>query len=94
MNFDLTVNAVKWYKREFEIKQSAQLRFFVRYGFGGIIPGFSLGIKLDEPVETYASYQSDGINFFIENTDAWYFDDNDLTIQLNGKTEEPEFIYS
>ncbi|WP_164668883.1 HesB/YadR/YfhF family protein [Virgibacillus doumboii] len=94
MNLSVTENAAKWYKSEFEIEQSAQVQFFVRYGFGGIIPGFSLGVRLDKPVDIYASCESEGITFFIDSKDAWYFDDKNLKIQLDEQTDEPEFIYS
>lgn len=93
MNIQITNKAAKWYKEEFEIDQQAQLRFFVRYGFGGLIPGFSLGISYDTPKDVYASSNVEGITFFIENKDAWYFDDKDLKIEINEQSKEPEFIY-
>ncbi|GAA0611669.1 HesB/YadR/YfhF family protein [Virgibacillus siamensis] len=93
MNLHISENAAKWYKQELDIETSANVRFFVRYGFGGIVPGFSLGVGFDEPVTIHASHESAGITFYIEEKDAWYFDGNDLSVQMNNKLNEPEFKY-
>jgi len=94
LKLSITHEAANWYKAEFDIDNQSYLRFFVRYGFGGQIPGFSLGVSRDVPVDMYASSSVTGITFFIEAKDAWYFDDKDLKIQLNDQNNEPEFIYS
>lgn len=92
MNLSISHEAAKWYKEEFETDEGTHLRFYVRYGFGGQVPGFSVAVSRDTPDDIYASASVEGITFFIENKDAWYFDGQDLTIQLND--QEPEFIYS
>nr|WP_010530729.1 hypothetical protein [Lentibacillus jeotgali] len=94
MSLSITHEAADWYKKEFDIDDQSYLRFFVRYGFGGQIPGFSLGVGYDVPDNMFASSNVNGIMFFIENKDAWYFDGKDLTIQLDDTTREPKFIYS
>ncbi|SDQ58056.1 Uncharacterized protein YneR [Virgibacillus subterraneus] len=93
MNIQITNEAAKWYKKEFEIDHQTQLRFYVRYGFGGFIPGFSLGVSYDTPKDVHTSCNAEGIKFFIESKDAWYFDDKDLKIELNKQAQEPEFKY-
>ncbi|MEN1969971.1 hypothetical protein WMZ97_18075 [Lentibacillus sp. N15] len=93
MNLHVTKEAAEWYKQEFDINQSAHLRYYVRYGFGGHIPGFSLGVRIDNPNEIHASSLVDGITFFIETADAWYFEAVDLRVQWNKQKQEPEFIY-
>ncbi|WP_174613439.1 HesB/YadR/YfhF family protein [Virgibacillus ihumii] len=93
MNLHISENAAKWYKKELEIEESANVRFFVRYGFGGIVPGFSLGVGFDEPSTIHASHEALGITFYIEEKDAWYFDENNLAVQMNNKLDEPEFKY-
>ncbi|MFD2760314.1 HesB/YadR/YfhF family protein [Lentibacillus juripiscarius] len=93
MKLNVTAQAAKWYKEEFEPGKNAHLRLFVRYGFGGRIPGFSLGVSSAAPDHVYASATTDGITFFIEEKDAWYFDDHSLTIQMDQQEQEPEFVY-
>ncbi|MGP4107091.1 HesB/YadR/YfhF family protein [Virgibacillus sp. L01] len=93
MNLQITKEAAKWYKKEFEIEHQTQLRFYVRYGFGGVIPGFSLGVSYDTPKDMHASCNAEGITFFIESKDAWYFDDQNLKIELDEQSQESDFIY-
>lgn len=94
MNIHITDEAISWYERELDIQPGDAIRFFVRYGgFGGRIPGFSLGINVEAPNNIYASASKNGINFFIEETDAWYFDQVDLTVQFDTELKEPQFIY-
>jgi uncharacterized protein YneR len=93
MNLQMSKKAAQWYKNELELSDDAYLRFFVRYGFGGHIPGFSLGVKQDTPMDIFASRDLEGITFFIENKDAWYFENNDLHVSFNDKMHEPEFEY-
>ncbi|ALX47876.1 HesB/YadR/YfhF family protein [Lentibacillus amyloliquefaciens] len=95
MKLKITNQAGQWYKDEFDIDDRSYQRFFVRYGgFGGRIPGFSLGLGNDVPEDIYASCDVAGITFYIENKDAWYFDGQDLSITLDEKTKEPKFHYN
>ncbi|GGC88774.1 hypothetical protein GCM10007216_19440 [Thalassobacillus devorans] len=94
MEIEVTEQAAKWYEEELEISSGAAIRFLVRYGgSGGLQPGFSLAIQMDEPEEPAASTQINGITFFVEASDAWYFDDKSLKVDYNSKWEEPEFNY-
>ncbi|MFD1360474.1 HesB/YadR/YfhF family protein [Lentibacillus salinarum] len=94
MNLYVAHEAAEWYKAEFDLNGQSYVRFYVRYGFGGKVPGFSLAVSRDVPDDIYASTKVKGVTFFIERSDAWYFDDEDLTIQLGNDKQEPEFIYS
>jgi len=93
MNLEITREAAKWYKNELELNEDTDLRFFVRYGFGGHIPGFSLGINKDTPTDIFASSDLEGLTFFIENKDAWYFEGYDLHVSFNENIQEPKFEY-
>jgi len=94
LNLRITQEAANWYREEFDMDDQSYLRFFVRYGFGGQIPGFSLAVSHDVPDDIYVSSSVEGITFFIESKDAWYFDGKDLTVQLDKQHNEPAFIYS
>lgn len=93
IKLQISTEAAQWYKSELELGKDAYLRFFVRYGFGGHIPGFSLGVKKDTPMDIFASANLEGITFFIENKDAWYFENNDLHVSYNSEMQEPQFEY-
>lgn len=94
MKLDITEDALKWYENEYEITENTDLRLFVRYGgVGGLIPGFSLGISLEEPNDIFVKKEINKLTFYIEQEDKWYFDNHDLYIGFNQKLKEPEFIY-
>ncbi|MFA1820801.1 HesB/YadR/YfhF family protein [Virgibacillus oceani] len=93
MNLQMAKEAAQWYKNELELSEGAYLRFFVRYGFGGHIPGFSIGVQQVVPTDIFSSADLEGITFFIENKDAWYFDGYDLHVTFNDKMQEAKFEY-
>lgn len=94
MNIHITDEATQWYEQELDIQSGDAVRFFVRYGgIDGRIAGFSLGLSVESPDNIYASVSKNGITFFIEETDAWYFDQVDLNVQFDKNLEEPQFIY-
>jgi uncharacterized protein YneR len=45
----------------------------------------------DIPERSNIQLEKDGVIFFIEDEDVWYFDDKDLVIEFNEKLGEPEF---
>ncbi|WP_100010862.1 HesB/YadR/YfhF family protein [Lentibacillus sediminis] len=94
MNIQISKEAAKWYRKELDITGDTHVRFYVRYGgFGGNIPGFSLGVGRRAPEEIHTSTTVEGVTFFIEQNDAWYFEGKDLKINLNHKLDEPDLKY-
>lgn len=94
MDIHMTTEAAEWYKEELSIQTPGYVRFFPRYGFGGHIPGFAIGINQEEPEEIHVSTKEADITFYIETKDAWYFDDIEkLAIDYNEKLDEPELNY-
>jgi uncharacterized protein YneR len=94
MNIHITNEAVAWYKRELSLKNGDYVRFFARYGGCSTVQsGFSLGISTDEPIDIGTQTMVDGIVFYIEEKDVWFFDDHDLTIDYQETYEEPIFQY-
>lgn len=94
MKLEVSDKAVEWYENEYEITNKTEMRLFVRYGgFGGLIPGFSLGLSIESPNEVHIKKTINKITFYIEKQDAWYFEDKDLFIEFNHDLHEPEFTY-
>lgn len=95
MNIQITEDAANWFKEEYSITEETSLRFFVRYGGGmaGRLPGFSLGVAIEDPENVHTETTVAGITFFIEEADAWYFEDESLIITLDEETKEPQFTY-
>lgn len=95
MELTITNEAAQWYEDELNIEDGKYLRFHVRYGgVGGLVPGFSLGVNMDEPQMIFTSCQINNITFFIEESDAWYFEDKkSLTVTIDENSSEPVFTY-
>lgn len=94
MKLFVTEEVAHWYKRELAMPSNAYLRFFVRYGgFGGLVPGFSLGVNIDEPQNMHTSTTVAEITFYIEEQDVWYFDNQNLNVRLDEVLQEPTFSY-
>lgn len=94
MKIQISSEAAGWYKQELNLKPGDFVRFYVRYGGCSTVQsGFSLGISTDEPVDIGAKTVEDGITFYIEEKDIWYFDDHDLLVDYHAKYEEPVLDY-
>ncbi len=95
MNIQVTKPALQWFKEELDLKGEGEyIRFFARYGgCGSIQSGFSLGISQEEPSTIGAKKEIEGIIFFIEEEDLWYFKDHDVKVKYSRKNEEIEFVY-
>lgn len=94
MNIQITGEAAAWYKEELDLKNGDYVRFFVRYGGCSTVQsGFSLGVSNEEPVDIGVKTEKDGITFYIEEKDVWYFDEHNLIIDFQKEYEEPVFHY-
>lgn len=94
MKIIVSEEVAAWYKKELEIAEPTYVRFYVRYGgFGGNIPGFSVGMTLEAPTNIHTATTIDDITFYIEEADAWYFEGKDLYVTFSKELQEPIFKY-
>lgn len=94
MNIFVTSDSANWYISEMDLTKGDKIRFFVRYGGCSTVQsGFSLGVEKAEPFEVGAQTLVNGILFYIEEKDVWYFSDHDLNVTYNVKLDEPVFEY-
>ena len=94
MNIHMSDQALEWYKKELHLENGDNIKFQVRYGgYSTVQKGFSLGIVKEDPDQPVATVEKDGITFFVEEKDAWYFDNHDLHIKFDEKLNEPKFDY-
>lgn len=95
MNITISDLAAAWYEQEMNLKKGDYVRFFVRYGgHSSIQQGFSLGLSNDPPVDMAIEAIKNGITYYIEEKDIWYFENHDIKIDFNSKTNEPEFVFN
>ncbi|WP_407269475.1 HesB/YadR/YfhF family protein [Radiobacillus sp. PE A8.2] len=94
MAITITQPAAKWYIDEMDLQEGDYVRFFVRYGgSGGIVSGFSLGISNDEPSNPAMQVTEQGVTFYVENSDLWYFDGMNFHIKYKRKYGEIEYEF-
>ncbi|MFB4164837.1 HesB/YadR/YfhF family protein [Alteribacillus sp. JSM 102045] len=94
MKITVTQPALKWFQDEMDAVKGDSIRFYARFGgHSSIKPGFSLGVSKSEPVEKASETEQDGIVFFIEEKDKWFFKDYDLHVKYSRKYNEVEYEY-
>jgi uncharacterized protein YneR len=94
MIISVSKDAAKWYKEELMLQDGDAIRFFVQYGGCSTVQkGLSLGLRKDEAVQPAATVTEEGITFFVESEDEWYFDGHNLSVTYTNGEEEPQFYY-
>jgi uncharacterized protein YneR len=93
MEITITKPAMQWFKREMELTEGDCVRIFARYGgCGDVQTAFSLAVTKADPLDVVSKSEVEGITFFIEQQDFWYFDGKNLTIKYSRKYEEIEYV--
>ncbi|MGY3765862.1 HesB/YadR/YfhF family protein [Vagococcus vulneris] len=93
MELTISDDAHKWYVEELDLKKGDSLRIYGKYGGAtNVHVGLSTGINVIEPSDPIYEIDKDGVRYYVEATDEWFFGDYKLTVNLeNG---EPAYIYS
>jgi uncharacterized protein YneR len=95
MKIEVTDYALHWFNEEMEAKKGDTFRFFVKYGGDSPVQsGFSLGVTKETAQDVAASLDKDGLTFFIEDKDIWFFDQHDLKVDINQEVGDLNFSYS
>ena len=95
MEIKVSDNAIKWFKNEVELKDGDTVKFQAKYGgYSPIHEGFSLAFALNEtPSETISMKEKNGLTFFIDETDAWYFKGYNLIVNYDEDKDEVDYQY-
>lgn len=94
MNIVITDQALNYFFDEMGMKTGDAMRFYARYG--GSNPfheGFSLGMSKDDPLNPSVVFEDNGVTFFIEESDLWFFNDHDLIVDFDENMDELKFEY-
>ncbi len=95
MELIITPEAVEWFKSELSLTHGDSLRIFGKYGGAtNVHVGFSTGIEVTEANRPMMEKTIDGISFFTEEGDDWFFAEYTLEIDLDEITEEPKYTYN
>jgi len=94
MKIIISNEAYNWFKDEMDIESGDAIRFYVRYG--GSSPfheAFSLGVNREKPHQAGIQLERDGILFYIEKDDEWFFNEHDLHVHVNESLDELHYEY-
>ncbi|GCF92365.1 iron-sulfur cluster biosynthesis protein [Enterococcus florum] len=94
MELTITPAAREWFAQEFELSPGQGIRFYGKvYGSTQVHDGFSVGMAVDEPEKPLARIEKDGLLFFVEESDEWFFKRYDLIVDLDEELEEPMYEF-
>ncbi|MDV6377079.1 HesB/YadR/YfhF family protein [Sporosarcina sp. GW1-11] len=94
MNIKVSEKAIHWFQDEMETASGDYVKFFARYGGSSPLhEGFSIGITKEIPDEIAAETVIDGVHFYVEARDLWFFDAHDLHVDTHPASEELAFHY-
>lgn len=94
MKLTITSKALEWFKREIDLEKEMGVRFFGKvYGKTQVHDGFSIGMSVDRPEHPLVEETVDGLLFFVEETDDWFFKGYDLNVDYNEKLDEPKYEF-
>jgi uncharacterized protein YneR len=81
--------AVSWFKNEFETIKEVSIRMFPRYaGFGEQHKGYTLAFSAETPENAGLSQEINGITFFVEGSDTWFFEDTETYLTVDDVLHE------
>lgn len=88
MLISIDEKAFGWFTKEFEMKDSLNIRMFPQYaGFGKKNKEFCLGFSAETPTNAQYKQEINGITFYFEENDAWFFNDTDTYLSINEANE-------
>jgi uncharacterized protein YneR len=88
MLISIDERAFSWFTKEFELNKPFSIRMFPQYaGFGEKHKGYSIGFSAETPTNANFKQEIDGVTFYIEENDAWYFSDTETHLSIGDKDE-------
>ncbi|GAF21572.1 HesB/YadR/YfhF family protein [Shouchella hunanensis] len=87
--------AAKWFKEDFPMGKNDKIKFFSKvYGSSPVQENFALGFTAeDAPNKMAVKTERNGVEFFVEEEDVWFFDGHDLYVDYDEKEDELLFDY-
>jgi uncharacterized protein YneR len=88
MFISIDEKAFSWFTKEFELNKPFSIRLFPQYaGLGQKNKGYSLAFSAETPTNAGFTQELNGITFYVENNDAWFFDETATYLTVNPTNE-------
>jgi uncharacterized protein YneR len=95
MNIYVSDSGLKWFKDEVGLGTGDSVKFYAMiYGSSPVQEGFALGFAIEDPIDAVVRKEAEGILFFVEETDLWFFNGHDLHVDYNVEKDEIEYTYT
>lgn len=95
MKITIKPEALSWFKKELEIPEGQGVRFFGKvYGKTDVHDGFSVGMNVDSSDQPIAETTAEGILFFADEADEWFFKGYDLIVAYDDQLKEPKYEFT
>lgn len=94
MELKITPLAQEWFKQELQIAPGMGVRFYGKvYGNTNVHEGFSVGMSVDTPEKPLVQTEVDGLTYYVEENDDWFFSGYDLLVDYNKTLDEPTYLF-
>lgn len=94
MKLTITPRAQQWFKDEVGVTSDSGIRFYGKiYGKTDVHEGFSIAMSVEAPDQPLVKEVIDGVTYFIEETDDWFFKGYDLSVDYDDEKEEPKYKF-
>jgi uncharacterized protein YneR len=88
MMISIDEKAYSWFAKEFEFEKPYSIRMFPQYaGFGEKHKGYSLGFSIEAPTNAKYLKEINGVTFYYEENDAWFFNDIETCLSIDKANE-------
>ena len=95
MKLTITPRAQQWFKEEVGVTSASGIRFYGKiYGKTDVHEGFSIAMSVEAPDQPLVKEEIDGITYFIEETDDWFFKGYDLLVDYDEEKDEPKYKFA
>ncbi|AMB99776.1 iron-sulfur cluster biosynthesis protein [Aerococcus urinaehominis] len=92
MKITVSDQAHKFAQEEMGLEKGDALRFTSKvYGKTAVHEGFSVAVSVEAPDEVIASTEKDGVLYYMDKHDEWFFNGYDFAVDY--KPEEESFVY-
>lgn len=83
-----------WFQEELGVTAGDAVRFYGKYGGStNVHTGFSTGMEVTKPENPIVTIEENGITYFVEKMDDWFFNGYDLIVDFDPHLKEPCYIY-
>ncbi|WP_414840052.1 HesB/YadR/YfhF family protein [Carnobacterium sp. TMP28] len=94
MKIELTTHAIEWFEKEVGVSKGSGVRFMGKvYGKTEVHEGFSVGMNICQPEDILTKTVINGVTYFIEKNDDWFFSGYNLKVDYDKKSDEPIYTF-